>query len=155
MCKVVIHCRRKRKRKRVFLVPGVRDLGEQAGPVQTSWQHAGKRRGRKVMALTMTDSQQCTLTVAFLDKKGNPAPTDGPPEWLVDNPNVLTLTPAPDGLSCLVVAVGPLGSAVVSVKADADLGSGVVEIVGTLDVTITGGTATTVTITPGTPAEQP
>ena len=107
------------------------------------------------MAFTMSDSQQTNCSVVFVDKKGNPAPVDGVPQWLVDNPNVLALAPAADGMSCLVSAVGPLGDATVTVKADADLGSGVTEVIGTLAVTITGGTATTVTITPAAPTEQP
>jgi len=103
----------------------------------------------------MTYSQQVTLSVAFTDKKGNPAAVDGVPEWSTDNPTVLALTPAADGLSCLVKAAGPLGTAKVTLKADADLGAGVTDIVGTFDVEITAGVATTVTITAGTPEEQP
>jgi hypothetical protein len=96
-----------------------------------------------------------TLGVAFVDKKGNPAKVDGVPQWLVDNPNVLALTPATDGMSCTVAAVGPLGTATVSLKADADLGIGVIDVVGAFEVEVTGGQATAVTITPGAPSEQP
>ncbi len=107
------------------------------------------------MAFELTDCQQVTLSVTFLDKKGNPARVDGAPAWLVDNPNVLALTPAADGLSCLVSAVGPLGSALVTLTADADLGAGVVSVIGTFAVDVTAGAATTVAITAGTPEEQP
>ena len=107
------------------------------------------------MAVTMSATQQVGMSVKFVDKKGNPAPVDGTPQWLVDNPAVLSVTPAPDGMSCMASAVGPLGMAKVSVKADADLGSGVIDIIGVLDFTITGGRATTVTIDAGSPTEQP
>ena len=107
------------------------------------------------MAFSMSDSQQVVLTIKALDKKNNPAPIDGPGEWSTDNTDVLALTPAADGLSCTVVAVGPLGVGKVTVKADADMGAGVVPIVGTIDVTITAGQATTVVVDAGTPTEQP
>lgn len=108
------------------------------------------------MAFQMTDSQQVTVTTAFTDKKGNPAalPTGTPaPTWLVDNSAVLALTPAADGLSCLVAAVGPLGSATVSVKVNDASGASLAS--GSLAVTIVGGALVNVVLTPGTPSEQP
>lgn len=104
--------------------------------------------------LTMTSSQKATLTVSFRDKKGNPAPVDGAPVWGIDNPNVCALTPSPDGLSAEVSAIGPLGAALVSVQADADLGEGIVHIAGTLEVTIVSGAAETVEIVAGEVSEQ-
>ena len=106
------------------------------------------------MAFTLTDSQQTTCTISAVDKKGNPVtlPT-GQVEWQVDNPAVLALTPAPDHMSCVVQAVGPLGNAVLSVTvSDA---SNVTIAAGTLDVTVTAGNAAKITITPATPTEQP
>lgn len=111
--------------------------------------------GEVLAMFQLTDTQQVTVTAAFVDKKGNPAQVDGVPVWLVDNDSVLALAPAADGKSCVVSAVGPLGTAKVSMKADADLGAGVVEIIGVLDIEVTGGQATTVTLTPGTATEQP
>jgi hypothetical protein len=103
----------------------------------------------------MTDTQQTVMTAKFVDKKGNPGQVDGVPEWLVDNPNVLQLTPAADGMSCVALAVGPLGNATVTLKADADLGAGVTPIMGTVDFTIVGSASTTVSIDVATPTEQP
>jgi hypothetical protein len=103
----------------------------------------------------ITATQNLPLSVTFKDKKGNDAPVQGAPEWLVDNPNVIALTPAADGMSCVAGAVGPIGTALVSVRADADLGDGTVHVIGTLDINVTGGAATTVEIVPGTPEEQP
>jgi hypothetical protein len=107
------------------------------------------------VAFQLTDSQDVVVTPKFTSKKGNPARVDGVPEWLVDNSELLALTPAADGLSCSVSAVGPLGTATVTMKADADLGSGVVDVLGTLEIEVTGGGATTVSLEPGTPTEQP
>ncbi len=145
-----------RKRPRVLFRLG--PIIEQQGPaVRASVSRAGPTAKKEeiLMAFEMSDSQQVTLSAAFLDRKNNPARVDGPPEWLTDSPALLTLTPAADGLSCVVAAAGPLGSGTVTVKADADLGAGVVQLVGALEVTITGGSASTVTITPGAPTEQP
>ena len=144
-------CRRRKPR----LVPRLGVVTEQTGPVAPTPQFQGKKKGRLIVAFQLTDSQQTTVTIKPQDKKGNPAPVDGAPQWLVDNPNVLALTPSADGLSCLVAAVGPLGTATVSVKADADLGGGVTELVGLLEVEVTGGQAVTVALEPGTPTEQP
>lgn len=106
-------------------------------------------------SLVLTDSQDCVLTIAPVDKKGNPAPIDGVPEWFSSNTDVLTITPAADGLSATASAVGALGDATVNVNADADMGAGTTAITGTIDITVEAGAATTVAITPSTPTEQP
>lgn len=107
------------------------------------------------MGFALTANQLVNVTVEFKDKKGNAATVDGIPEWLTDNSELLSLTPSPDGLSCVVAAVGPLGTATVTLRADADMGSGVVEVLGTLEVDVGPGSATVVTLTPGTPTDQP
>jgi hypothetical protein len=77
---------------------------------------------------------------AFLDSRGNVAKVDGVPTWETDRPDVVDLEPSADGMSCQVKPradfVG-LAAPVISQKADADLGAGVVEIVtvGNLDLT--------------------
>ncbi len=108
-----------------------------------------------VKQMKMTSSQQVSLSVKFVDKRGNPAPVDGVPEWGSSNTDVVTLTVSEDGLSAVAVAVGPLGSATVSVQADADMGSGTTPVAGSLDIDITAGSAVTVSITAGTPEDQP
>lgn len=111
--------------------------------------------GETLMGLQLTDSQQCDLSAKIVDKKGNPAKVDGVPVWLTDNPDVLALTPSADGLSCNIAATGPLGTAKVTMKADADLGAGVTELVGTIDVEVTAGQATSIELAASTPTEQP
>ncbi len=67
----------------------------------------------------LKDNQTGTYTLTFLDAKGNataPPPAALPLTWVVDNTALVTLTPAPDSLSCVVAAVGPLGAAVVTVN---------------------------------------
>jgi hypothetical protein len=151
---VIVHFHRRHRRPKARIVPRLGVAAEQTGPVSPTPQHRGKTKGKVIMAFALSESQQVTLSVKFKTKKGHDAKVDGVPEWLTDNTEVLALTPAPDGLSCLVAAVGPLGTATVSVKGDADLGVGVKPIVGLLEVEVTAGDAATVTLTPGEPSEQ-
>lgn len=104
--------------------------------------------------IIMTNSQQATATITPVDKKGQPASVDGVPVWASSDETIITVTPAADGMSAVVAAVGPLGTAKVSVSGDADLGPGVTPIFGTLDVTITQGQAVGFNIVLGTPTEQ-
>jgi hypothetical protein len=142
----------------VRIVPILGKIVEQqsGSPVAKTPEHRGPRPNKRnlLMSFQMSDSQQTTVAVKFVDKKGQPAPVDGIPEWSTDNTDVLALTPAADGLSCLVQAVGPLGTGTLTLKADADVGDGVTPIVGTLEVVITGGQATTVTLEASEPVEQ-
>lgn len=87
-----------------------------------------------------------TLKVRFLDALGNDALVDGFPLWQVTNSDLFALTPSADGLFATVSRVGPMGSGQVSVQADADLGTGVHMIIGTLDLEAPAGEATTVQI---------
>lgn len=105
------------------------------------------------MAFALTSSQKTTVSVQFQDKKGHPATAENI-EWLTDSPALLALTPASDGLSCDVAAVGPLGTGLVTLKADGDLGDGETPIIGTLEVEVGAGNAAVVVLTPGTPVEQ-
>lgn len=107
------------------------------------------------MAVEMSYFQQTRLSVTFLDSRGNPAPVEGVPVWQVDNPNVLALEPSPDGMSCLIKGVGPIGTATTSLTADADMGSGVEPIVGSIDFNITGGKAVAVELQAGPVEDQP
>lgn len=140
----------------VTLVPGFSVVSEHAGPVTPTPEHYGRppKHARLLMAFSLTATQQVSLSVAPQDRRGNPAPVQDP-VWQVDNPNLLALTPSADGLSCLAVAVGPIGAGTVTFRCDADLGTGVVELVGTETFTIVAGVATMVAISAGSPAEQP
>jgi hypothetical protein len=108
--------------------------------------------GELLVAFQLTITQECKVTTKIVDAKGNPAQVDGIPAWLTDNPNVVALTPSSDGLSCLVAAVGPIGTATVSMTADADLGAGTETLVGI--PVIAAGPAQAITLTPGPATEQ-
>lgn len=103
--------------------------------------------------LVLKDNQKSALAVQFLSLRNNPAPVDGVPAWAVSDGALLSLSVAADGMSAVVSAVGPIGAGQVSVNADADLGAGVVPVVGILDVQVVGGDAAVVQISSG-PAEN-
>lgn len=71
---------------------------------------------------------------------GNPARIDGIPNWVVSDTNVISVNVSPDGMSAEIIseAVFPNlpAQAMVTVFADADLGAGVKEINGILDITV-------------------
>jgi hypothetical protein len=103
----------------------------------------------------LTDAQEVTLSVSFVDKAGNPAPVDGAPVWAVSDATLFAITPAADGLSAVVSANGPLGSGQVSVSADADTGAGVTTIAGTLDIDVLASAAVSPVITAGVATAKP
>lgn len=91
------------------------------------------------MADINTDQNFPTVTVTFTTASGAPAAVDGVPVWASSDETILTATPAADGMSALVSTVA-VGTARVSVTADADLGAGVVTITGVSeDVNVTPG----------------
>ena len=74
------------------------------------------------------------LAVAFKDAKGNQAKVDGLPQWAVTPEGLGKLDIAADGMSAVFTAGPDVLSGMIQVKADADLGEGVKEIVGELAV---------------------
>lgn len=107
-----------------------------------------------VTQMKMSYTQKVTLTLTAVDKKGKPAVLDGVPEWLSSNTDIVTVAAAADGMSAEATAVGALGTCNVSVTADSKLGDEVNPIIGSLEITITPGEATQITITAGAPGEQ-
>lgn len=104
--------------------------------------------------LSLTATQQATVTLVVKDKKGNPAAVDGVPSWSSSDLNVAIIQPSPGGLDGLIVAVGK-GSCRITVSADADTGPVVITITAFLDVTVSGGIPATMEIIVGTISEQP
>jgi hypothetical protein len=97
--------------------------------------------------MTMTEElsidQKFNVRIGSItDRAGNPARLDSVPTWDSSNTTALTVTAAPDGMSAVVTAGDVMADAVlVTMRADADLGEGVREIIGTLQVNVTAGEA--------------
>jgi len=87
------------------------------------------------MALTLSVVQKCRVTAQPVDKKGNPAPVDGPSQWSAFPEGIVSLSPSADGLSCDVTGMD-VGNTQITITADADLSAAVKPINGTLDVTV-------------------
>jgi hypothetical protein len=104
--------------------------------------------------LVLTDVQKVGLKVNPVSKAGNPAPVDGLPKWSTSDESVLTLSVSEDGLSCEAVTTGKLGTAQVSVVADADLGDGVTEITAVLDVEVKASAAVNLGLDVGVPTDR-
>jgi hypothetical protein len=98
------------------------------------------------MSVTLQDTQEVTLTLGLKDSVGNAGIVEAVPVWSVDDATIASVTPAADGLSAVVAAVG-LGAATVSV-----LVNGITQ---TLGVTVVGGDATQISINVGTPVAIP
>ena len=103
---------------------------------------------------SMSTTQEFTASIAPADKRGKPAPVDGVPTWATSDASIVSVTPAADGMSAVVAAQG-VGDYTVTVSADADLGAGVVTIVGSDTGSVSLGQATAITITAGPVTEQP
>jgi hypothetical protein len=109
---------------------------------------------KETVMLVLTDSQFVELSVAPVNKAGNPAKVDGAPKWSVSDAEVLELVVADDGLSAKVVSKGKVGVCQVNVSADADLGDGVAEIAGVLDIEVKAGPAVSLGVSAGAPQEK-
>lgn len=105
--------------------------------------------------LVLTATQQADLEVKVMDRRGNPAPVQDP-KWEASEPAVASVeVDANNPLKAVVKAVGAVDDAsLVTFTADADMGDGVVPIIGTLDLVVVAGQAVTAEIVAGAPSEQ-
>lgn len=98
----------------------------------------------EVSNMQMPVDKTLKLMIAPVDKAGNPAKVDGVPAWSLTDPALGVLAVEADGMSAVFTPAGALGSLMVQVNADADLGEGVKTIAGELPVEILAGEAVTV-----------
>jgi hypothetical protein len=107
-----------------------------------------------VNSMVITATQKFTASIDPRDAKGNPTVLDGAPTWASSAPEVITVTPAEDGMSAEIVAAGPVGTGQISVTADARLGEEVVPVAAVLDVEVKPGEAVTLVVNTTAPVEQ-
>lgn len=81
------------------------------------------------MADIFTNQMFPNVSLTITDAAGNPAGVDGVPAWASSDETVLSVVAAADGMSAIVSAVA-VGTARVTVTADADLTTGIVTITG-------------------------
>ena len=106
---------------------------------------------------TLPVDKQVTMKVSYVDAHGNPAKVDGDVEWTSSDDTIAKVVPgAAMSFKATVQAAGKVGTAQITVSADADLGAGVKELVTLMDVTTVAGEAVAGTITPtGAPTPVP
>jgi hypothetical protein len=106
------------------------------------------------MAYTLPDGSAVKVRISYVDAQGNPASIDGDVTWSSSDASIATVqADADDTTNAIVMASGTLGQVQIVARADADLGSGVRELITTMDVEIVAGEAVAGTIEPVGPAE--
>lgn len=94
----------------------------------------------------LLDTQGVNATIQAEDAEGNPVTATGSdvPSWSSSAPSIVSVTPAADGMSAAIKAVGPLGSAQISVSAFG--------LSGSINVQVNASAATQIAIVLGTPS---
>jgi hypothetical protein len=108
-----------------------------------------KITGVPPLMLTLKDNQSVTYTIGGTDSKGNPATITGPVTWALSDSTTLSVTPAADGMSAVVAALGPLSTAAGVQLTVTDTGDG--GLTGTDTIVVVGSSPTTLVLTPGAP----
>jgi hypothetical protein len=138
-----------------MLVELVKESGKKTGP--TFSYGIGLATPKKgvvtMLELTITDTQKIKVTLNPTTEAGKPAQVDGAPKWNVQDGDA-ALVVAEDGLSADLVSGEALGDSKILVSADADLGSGVVEISGLITLHVVGAMAKNLAFTVGEAVEK-
>lgn len=113
-----------------------------------------KERKNTMTSVTITNEQKVTATLnPTYGTPPKPAKLDGVPTWEVIS-GESTVVAAADGLSAELVSSDNPGDTEILVKADADLGSGVVEISDIIKLTVAGANADNLGVTVGGPVPK-
>jgi hypothetical protein len=104
---------------------------------------------QKVESMFLKVSDKLPLSIMIKDSFGNMAKVDGAPSWALTDSALATLQVSEDGMAATVIPGGTVGAFKVQVKVDADLGEGVKEILGELDIELLAGEAVVVEIAAG------
>ena len=105
------------------------------------------------MAYTLPADKQVELKISYVDANNNPATIDGAVTWETSDAEIASCSPVTDdpledNSHVVLVPGSKVGNCQITAKADADLGSGVRELVTPFDVTVVGGEAIAGTIEP-------
>lgn len=103
--------------------------------------------------VTINTDQKVAITLNPVTAKGKPAKLDGAPTWSVVSGNA-TVSPAADGLSAELISADEPGDTVFLIDADADLGSGVIDLQDNITLHVTGVNAASLGTVVGTPVDK-
>jgi len=112
-----------------------------------------KKRSNTMLDVTINNEQKVTVTLTPLSASGKPAKLDGVPTWTVQS-GESTVVAASDGLSAELISSDNPGDTAILVDADADLGSGVIDLQDTIHLHVLGANAANLGLTAGTPVPK-
>lgn len=141
---------------RIFRLLVIADARETAATrLRIDLQFPDETKMEDVMSQSMTATQKVRATVQAVDSKGRPAKIQaGSVEYKSSDAAVVTVVEDPNNELAADILGAGVGSATVTVTADADLGDGVTEVSGTIDFDIVDPLATGFGITLGPVEEQ-
>lgn len=105
------------------------------------------------MAFELPVDKKVVVTLVPVDMYGNPAEpiSAGVPAWSVNDPALLNIATAADGMSAEIDPTGQVGSILLHAEGDSDPGSGVTPVVGEAGVDLVAGTPVAYNMVFGTP----
>lgn len=113
-----------------------------------------KPKKPKTMDITINNEQQVVVELHPVTPGGHPAPLDGAPTWTkISGDSEITVSE--DGMSATLVSSDNPGDSEFLVKADADLGSGVVEVSDMIRLSVAGAQAASLGLVAGEPTPKP
>lgn len=107
-----------------------------------------------MLEINITNEQQVNVTLHPVTATGRPVQVDGAPTWDVIS-GTSTVNPASDGLSADLISGDDPGDTEFIVRADADLGEGVVEISDIIKLHVSGAMAENLGLVAGEPTPKP
>ena len=109
--------------------------------------------GREDITMQLTADQQVELSISGEDAYGNPVDITGNTQWKSSDETIVSLT-VHDTSHATAVAVGPVGSAAVTVSNDVN-NDGTGDYIGSLALDVVAGVMKDITVTAGTPENKP
>jgi len=101
----------------------------------------------------LTADQQVELSISGQDNYGNPVEITGNTQWKSSDEAIVTVT-VHDTSHATAIAVGPVGSAAVTVSNDVN-NDGTGDYIGSLAVDVVAGVMKDIAVTAGTPTNKP
>lgn len=109
--------------------------------------------GEEDVIMQITADQQVPLSITGEDSYGNPVTITGDTSWSSSDTSIVSVT-MDDPSHGTAAAVGPVGSAVVTVTNDVN-NDGTGDYFGSLAIDVVAGVMTEITVIAGTPVEKP
>lgn len=109
--------------------------------------------GSEDITMQLTADQQVDLSITGEDAYGNPVTITGNTQWASSDTSIVTLTMS-DPSHATAVAVGPVGSAAITVTNDVNQ-DGTGDYIGNLAIDVVAGVMTEIAVVADTPTDKP